>query len=580
MGDDEVMTHDRTGLSAALSLEKTLGDPLDGRSAGSFATAVAADRAERFPEELCAAALDWGLADHLIPEAQGGRLRSIEECLMLSRVLARRDPTAAVAVGANLLASLPVWLRGSDGQRELVARLLRERRYLSFALSEREHGADVLASDVSARPEGAGWRIDGTKWLINNAGHASAATVAARTGDGVRGLTLFLTRREGTAPGQWTPLPKIPTHGLRGSAFGGLALSGLPVGADDVVGRKGQGLLTLLETLQITRVLVAGFALGALDTGLRATVAFAAGRRLYGAPIAELESVAGVLVDAYTDLLIGETLALGACRSAHLAPEQLPLLSASVKYLVPRLAAESLEALCGVLGARSYLAGEHWYGIVEKLRRDCAVTSLFDGSAPVNLGAIADQLPELVSARLTNPRPSADPGLFGATTGTATLPWLDEIEFELATGEDRIITGITAVREELRVSPGGYHRELPVLLDLFAAAVAGTDVEVTRHAGDPERHRSGATYDLAARYTALQAGGACAWTWLNRRGGTADPFTADGSWLVLRLRRLARVAGLQPARDGLGEVERAALARLQHAYDERYLFSDFEFPLA
>lgn len=574
MADDDVTICDPTRLAAALSLEKALGDPLDERSPGSFASGVAADRAERFPAELCAAAFDWGLAEHLIPEAQGGRLRSIEECLMLSRVLARRDPTAAVAVGANLLAGLPVWLRGGDGQREQVARLLRERRYLSFALSEREHGADILASSVLARPDGTGWRLDGTKWLINNAGHASAATVAARTGDGVRALTLFLARRDEAGDGRWTPLPKIPTHGLRGSAFGGLTFQGLPVGAGDVIGRTGQGLLTLLETLQITRVLVAGFALGALDTGLRATVAFAAGRRLYGAPIAELESVAGVLVDAYTDLLIGETLALGACRAAHLAPEQLPLLSASVKYLVPSLATRSMDALCGVLGARSYLATEHWHGIVEKLRRDCAVTGLFDGSAPVNLGAIADHLPELAAVG----RDLADPGLFGGTA--ATLPRLDEVEFELATGEDRVVTGLAAARNAVPEEAGPYHEELPALLDRFADAVADAYAEAARHQGDPQWHRSGAAYDLAARYSALHAAGACAWTWLHRRGQAADAFTADGSWLVLCLRRLARVAGLQPARRGLGEVERSALARLQRAYDERHLFSDLEFPLA
>ena len=92
---------------------------------------------------------------------------------------------------------------------------------------------------------------------------------------------------------------------------------------------------TLLETLQITRVLVAGFALGGLDTCVRAAVSYARSRRLYGGAIIELEPVARRLVDAYTELLIGETVALGACRAVQLCPEQLPLTSACVKYPRP-----------------------------------------------------------------------------------------------------------------------------------------------------------------------------------------------------------------------------------------------------
>lgn len=148
-------------FAAARSLDRALGDPLDDRRPGSFSSSVEADRHNRFPGQLVAAALDWGLAEYMVPEEAGGRLRSLEECFALSRVLSRRDLTATIALGGNLLASLPVWLRGTDEQKRAVAGLLRRRRYLSFALSEREHGADVAAGGVAARKVEDGWRIDG-----------------------------------------------------------------------------------------------------------------------------------------------------------------------------------------------------------------------------------------------------------------------------------------------------------------------------------------------------------------------------------------------------------------------------------
>lgn len=563
-------------LSAAAALERALGDPLDDHRTGSFRMSVDADRKSRFPQELCSAAFEWGLAEYLVPEECGGRFRSIEECFALSRVLSRRDLSATIAIGASLLASIPVWLRGTTEQKHTVADLLRGGGFLSFALSEREHGADILANEVTARKAADGWRIDGTKWLINNAGHASGATVTARTGEGFRGLTLFLLARAAADGEQWTPLPKIHTHGLRGSAFGGIIFSGLAAQDTDVIGKAGQGLEILLETLQITRVLVGSFALGGLDTCLRAVMSFARSHRLYGRAIVELEPVARRLVDAYTELLIGETSALGACRAVQLCPDQLPLMSACVKLLVPQMATDSIESLSVALGARSYVAGEHWYGIFEKMRRDCAVTALFDGSSPVNLNAIADQLPALALARAAGSVDGVPPDLFArASPG---LPWVDEVNFDLATGSDAIHRGVVAACEMIR-SEGertAHGRQLLGLLEWCQAETTQLDVDVMQRAGNADWRRSGAAYDLAIRYSHLHAAGACCWKWLGWREESPDAFITSGAWLVLCLRRLAERMGME--RIAFDDVDRAALARLERAYDEQYLFSDLEFP--
>jgi alkylation response protein AidB-like acyl-CoA dehydrogenase len=567
-------------LFAAVSLERALGDPLDESRPGSFHAAVEADRGHAFPHDLCAAAFDWGIAEHLIPDGLGGRLRSLEEIFALSRVLSRRDLTATIAIGANMLAAVPVWLRGTTEQQIAVADLLRARAFLSFALSERAHGADLTAGEVSARPVANGsWQIDGTKWLINNAGHASAALVTTRTGEGFRGLTLFFLTRGRAVEEQWSALPKIRTHGLRGSAFAGIAFSDLPAQDTEMIGKAGQGLEVLLETLQITRILVGSFALGGLDTCLRSTVEFARSRRLYGAAIAELEPVARRLVDAYAELLIGETLALGACRAAHLCPGHLPLMSACVKYLVPQMATDSIESLSVVLGARSYLAGEHWHGIVEKMRRDCAVTTLFEGSSPVNLNAIADQLPSLARARAAGIVVDLPTALFSRSSPTLTWPAADDLD--LATDVDAVLDGIAAAHGAiLREGETGGVRQRRALLELlewFLAEIRQVDADVVRNAYDAEWRCSGAAYDLASRYSHLHAAGACAWKWLRWRADAVDAFITSGTWLVLCLRRLAVRMGKAPT--DFDDVDQAALARLERLCDEQLMISDFYFPL-
>ena len=565
-------------LVAAEALEQALGDPLDDHLAGSFRASVCADQDGRFPQQLCTAALEWGLAEHLLPTQLGGQLQSLETCLALSRVLSRRDLTAAIAFGASMLASIPVWLRGNAPQREAVGQALREGGFLAFALSERDHGADIAASEVTAHRNAAGdWCIDGVKWLINNAGHAVGVTVAARTGTGLRGLTLFLLLDTDADTQRWTRLQKIKTHGVRGSALGGISLSGQPAGSGSIIGKLGEGMEILLKTLEITRVLVAGFALGALDTCLRVAISFSHSRRLYGQPILELEPVVRRLVDAYADVLIGETLAVAACRAAHIRPDQLPLMSACVKYLVPQLSNDSIEALSVVLGARSYLAEGLWHGIFEKMRRDCAVTSLFDGSAPVNLSSILGQLPSLARARDKRTVGVLPAALFARLP--TELPWIAEQNLDLGTDFDAVHAGIDAARSVIEHEVVTEHsRELLTLLERFTIETVLLDKEIEKNTADTDWQRSGAAHDLAARYCHLHAAGACALKWLSWRMESSDSFISSGAWLVLCLRRLAVRLGLETvAFDG---VERAAMARLEQAYDRHQMFSDLDFQLS
>lgn len=597
-------------LAAALSLEQALADPYDDKASGSFQKAVWDDRQSAFPEQLCHAAQDWGIAEQLIPRECGGELAGLEDLLEVCRVVSRRDLTAAVAFGATFLAALPVWLRGRDGQKQTVAALLRSGAFLSFALSERDHGADVSAGETTGRRDGDGWRIDGEKWLINNSGHARAATVVTRTGNGPRGLTMFLVPLPQGGSTGWTRLPKISTHGLRGSEIGGLSFSDLRVGGTDVIGRVGTGLETGLETLQITRVLLAGCALGALDTCLRRALGFAHARRLYGSPIQALEPVRRRLVDAFADLLVGETLAAGACRAALALPEQLPLQSLCTKYLIPEAAMDAIESLSVVLGARSYVADPDQDAIFEKMRRDCAVTELFDGSAPVVLGGLVGQLPALARDRAAAAEPGPDiagpgalRGLFGPRPPDGQPDRIDADLLTLDTDRDTVVSGLD---EAAALLGGGPVAELAeerkdLLLDLVQrcrSALSDIDAEVVARAGDPRWRRSAEAYDLTARYTHLHAAGACAWRWLAWREAAeshpgsvesagsadrADPaarFIQDGGWLALCLRQSARRAAVLPERCALDPVDDAAFALLGRLYEENLAFRAQRFPLA
>src|SRR5205807_7571523 len=132
----------------------------------------------------------------------GGKLASIEEAAALQRMISRRDLTTAIALGQSFLGSVAVWLAGSTKQRQRLAQILRGGGLTALALTEEEHGSDLLAAEVSAPP------LSGRKWLINNATRAEALTVFARTDPqgGLTGFSLFLLDKAALAAGSWTPL--------------------------------------------------------------------------------------------------------------------------------------------------------------------------------------------------------------------------------------------------------------------------------------------------------------------------------------------------------------------------------------
>ncbi|MBL8952374.1 MAG: acyl-CoA dehydrogenase [Myxococcaceae bacterium] len=374
--------------NAAAVLEQALGDAADPNNPFGWHQALALDEREAFPETLAAELARQGLLLHFIPKADGGRLGSITEAALLMRAAARRDLTAAIALGQAFLGSVPVWLRGSAGQRGRQAEALSAGRLAALALTEEAHGSDLLATETRARDG----RLTGAKWLINNATRAELVTVLARTNDreGLGALTLVhLDKR--VARG-FTPLARLATHGIRGADISGLAFDG--AGPVSHIGNDGSGMALVLEALQVTRIGCAAFSLGAADTALRLALDFAQGRKLYGATAFEIPHVRAVLTTAFLDLLIAEAVAVGAWRGLHTDPGQMSLASAVTKYFVPTRCEQLIRDVAVVFGARHWLRS----GPFQKLMRDASVVSLFDGSTAVNLEGIVLQLSRLKPA--------------------------------------------------------------------------------------------------------------------------------------------------------------------------------------
>src|SRR5262252_1969404 len=562
----------RAAHRSAAELELALGDPLDPAARVSLGALLEADEREEPPAAAFDALRDWGFHAHLVPEECGGRLTSFDELLALVRVVSRRDLVLTTGLGSTLLSAIPIWIWGSGDQRRwLAARLRDSGAFGCFAVSERDAGSDFRATSTTATQDGGGYSLRGEKWLIGNASRCAYAVVLARCG---RSLSLFLAVPDELTPGTFRRLPRIRTVGLRGHDLGGMAFEGCALPETALLEPAGRGMEMALTALQYTRTMIAGMALGAADTALRIAVGWARTRTLYGRPILAIPAVRDLLLGGFLDILTGECVALVAARALTLAPRRTSLWAAVAKYLVPHLCERATRDAGSVLSARSYLREGVAGGAFQKVARDVAITSIFEGTELVQLALIASQLRQLAAAgqlfapgergdiarlcRLDAPAPRWEPR---ATRLRISDPGGDELVDCLLGGE-----------------PDGWPDcERPVAAELRAHRDALRGEALALRAGLAARPAAEPDLETARRYCLVHAAACCLEVWRHSRGLLGDE-AAAGAWLALCLARLRdRLGGAPAAPAGLTAD---ACAWMLREFEDGELFSIAPFALA
>jgi alkylation response protein AidB-like acyl-CoA dehydrogenase len=524
-----------TEISPEAALETALGD--------SASRDAELDAAEEFPAELCARLNDFGLQAYYVPAEWGGALDDHEMLLRLWRTAARRDLSAVVAHGKTYLGAASVWIAGDPEQSAATANAVLSGAIFAWALSEPGHGADLLNGSVTATRHDGGWRLDGTKWPVNNATRASHLTVLARTDAAgtARGHSLFLVDKSALPQGTWKTLPKVPTHGIRGVDISGIEFDGAELRAGSMIGPCGSGVETVLRSLQLTRTICAALSLGAGEHALRLTARFAATRVIKQRPLTDRPYPGSILARCAALLAAVEAAALVASRSIHGLTREMSVTSAVVKALAPTLTDSVLAELAEVLGARSFLVGVYEHGAFQKVWRDHQIVSVFDGSTPVNRSALAQQFRRLASAFAAGI--CDDDGLAEAVSlGSRPRP-LDRAALTLLSRQ-----GCSVVQSLPRLSGAIADTRAPAGLAEHAAALCAT---IERLSGlmaqvRPAPRPPMAAYELAAAYELCYAGAACLHLWASDESRhTGEPLWEDGLWVRAALRALrTRLAGL------------------------------------
>src|SRR4051795_4786036 len=241
-----------------------------------------------------------GLLGMLVPEEWGGIGMSTVGFVAAMEQLGLADQSVAAAWQAHVtIGSLPLYLFGTDAQRERWLRPLAEGRALgAFGLTEPDAGSDARGIRTQAVRRDGGWLINGRKTFISNAGTdmSFGVTLLARTEEK---YATFVVEKgtDGFSMG-----PKMRGIGWRGLDTRELWFDDVWVPDDHLVGDPDLGLNQFLRTLEVGRISIAALSLSLTQAVLDLATEHAKNRVQFGQPISKFQAVQFKLADIATEL--------------------------------------------------------------------------------------------------------------------------------------------------------------------------------------------------------------------------------------------------------------------------------------
>jgi alkylation response protein AidB-like acyl-CoA dehydrogenase len=350
--------------------------------------AAEADATATMPQAWIDALRENGIFALPFDEEHGGTGTGALLLLQAVEELSKVDASAGLLLAVQELGSLPVKLAGTPEQRSRWEPRWAAGEIAAYALTEPEAGSDAAALRTTARRDGDGWVLDGTKRFITNAGIATTYVVFARTGEpGPRGITAFLVEHDdpGFAVGKLEH-----KMGIRASTTGEVHLDGCRVADDRRLGAEGEGFRLAMRVLDRSRPGIAAQALGLAQGATDVAVAYARERQAFGRPIAEQQAIQFLLADmqAQTDAArlllyrVGELIDEGGTDPAFTR------MSAQAKLVCSDTAMAVTTDAVQVLGGYGYVSEYP----VERMMRDAKITQIYEGTNQIQRIVIAREL--------------------------------------------------------------------------------------------------------------------------------------------------------------------------------------------
>ncbi|GAC1702937.1 MAG: acyl-CoA dehydrogenase AcdA [Candidatus Limnocylindrales bacterium] len=337
------------------------------------------DRDGAVPKAILAELAALGFMGVSVPTELGGAgLDAVSYVLALEEINRACASTGVIMSVNNSLVCDPLQRFGTPEQQERWLRPLATGEKLGcFALSEPAAGSDAKSMRTTARVDGSGWVLSGTKNFITNGASADTVLVFAQTDPalGHKGIAAFVVDK--TASG--LTVGKIEHKlGIRGSDTAQLVFDECRIAGDQLLGAVGEGFKIALSTLDGGRISIAAQAVGIARACLEDALAYAKERTAFGKPIADLQAIQWMLADMATET---DAARLLTWRAAALKERGEPFSAeaAMAKLFASDAAMKASRDCVQIFGGYGYLTDFP----AERHYRDAKITEIYEGTSEI-----------------------------------------------------------------------------------------------------------------------------------------------------------------------------------------------------
>ena len=350
------------------------------------------DRNGGFPLDFHQAIADAGWLGVCMPEEYGGAGLGILEAAIMVQAISESGAgmSGVSAIHMNIFGLNPVVLFGTEAQkRRILPPLIAGKEKACFAVTEPNTGLNTTQLKTFAKREGDGYIVNGRKVWISTAQVTEKMLLLARTTPledckkPTDGLSLFYTDLNR----RYVDVKEIEKLGRKAVDSNELFIDNLPVPAEDLIGKEGDGFRAILHGMNPERALAAAAAVGLGRVALQRASKYAGERVVFGRPIGKNQGVQHPLAKCWMELEAANLMVMNA---AWRYDQGLPCGSESnaAKYLAGEAGFHACEAAVLTHGGFGYAKEYH----VERYFRESMLLRIAPISTQLIMCYIAEKV--------------------------------------------------------------------------------------------------------------------------------------------------------------------------------------------
>ena len=244
-----------------------------------------------------------GLLGVHLPEEYGGGGCGMQEAVVVVEELAAHGmPMLVWVISPAMIGSILAAYGSEELKQTWLPGISAGTKKIAFGLTESDAGSNSHQVATTARRDGDGWVIKGSKTFISAVDQAQALLVVARDHDlstpEKKKLSIFVVPTD--APGfSYQPIPtSIVSPDKQFSVF----LDDVRVGPESLVGVAGDGLRQVFACLNPERILVGAITGGVGRYAVEKASEYAKTRQVWDVPIGQHQGVSHPLAASYIDV--------------------------------------------------------------------------------------------------------------------------------------------------------------------------------------------------------------------------------------------------------------------------------------